>query len=130
MLCEIVALIRKYDCVKHVYFMTANDDMIRKAQAYAPEIPCCVGWDGNEDKMSMVERAIALGAPKIQLFKPHFNAETVKYAHENGILCNVFWSDDPEEALEFFRMGIDTVLTNDYLRIYNAVKDEVPVKKV
>ena len=130
MLCEIVALIRKYDCVKHVYFMTANDDMIRKAQAYAPEIPCCVGWDGNEDKMSMVERAIALGAPKIQLFKPHFNAETVKYAHENGILCNVFWSDDPEEALEFFRMGIETVLTNDYLRIYNAVKDEVPIKKV
>ena len=127
---QIVSLIRRYDCAKHVYFMTSNDKMIEKAQKYAPEIPCCVGWDGNEDKMSMVERAIALGAPKIQLFKPYFNAETVKRAHENGILCNVFWSDDPEEALAYFDMGIDTVLTNDYLRIYNAVKDKYPVKKV
>ena len=127
---EIVSLIRRYDCAKHVYFMTSNDAMIVKAQQYAPDIPCCVGWDGNKDKMSMVDRAIAVGAKKIQLFKPNFDAETVKRAHENGILCNVFWSDDPEEAKEFFRMGIDTVLTNDYLRIYNAVKDEFAVKKV
>ena len=31
-----------------------------------------------------------------------------------GILCNVFWSDDPEEAKHFLDMGIDTILTNDY----------------
>ena len=121
MLPEIVSLIRKYDAEKHVYFMTTSDRMIQKAMAYAPDIPCCVGWDGNEDPMSMVDRATALGAPKIQLFKPYFTAETVKRAHENGILCNVFYADDPDEANAYFAMGIDTVLTNDYLTVYNAV---------
>ena len=119
---EIVSLLRQYDCQRHCYFMTTNDDMIRKAMSYAPEIPCCVGWDGNEDPMSMVDRAVALGAYKVQLFKPYFNAETVKRAHEHGILCNVFWSDDPEEAREFRAMGIDTILTNDYLTILRALE--------
>ena len=127
---EIVALIRKYDCVKHVYFMTTNDDIIRYLSEYAPDIPCCVGWDGNKtDPLSMVKRAIALGAYKVQLFKPYFNQETVDMAHANGILCNVFWSDDPEEARRYLEMGIDTILTNDYLNIYTATKDLLEDKK-
>ncbi len=121
---EIVALIRKYDCARHVYFMTTNDKIIRRVMEYAPDIPVCVGWDGNkDDPLSMAKRAIELGAYKIQLFKPYFNAETVRLAHEHGILCNVFWADDPEEAREYLKMGIDTILTNDYLTVYNAVSD-------
>ena len=103
--------------------MTTNDGMIRKVQKYAPDIKCCVGFDGNKtDFMAMVNRAKALGAYKIQLFKPYFNEETVKAAHENGILCNVFWSDDPEEARLYREWGIDTILTNDYLAIKNALE--------
>lgn len=123
MLEEIVALIRKYDCEKHVYFMTKNDEMIKKAMAYAPEIPCCVGWDGNKDPLSIVDRAIALNASKVQLFKPYFNQESVDKAHAHGIRCNVFWADDPAEAKGYLEMGIDTVLTNDYLAVKNACKD-------
>jgi glycerophosphoryl diester phosphodiesterase len=119
---EIVALVKRYDCERHVYFMTTNDEMLRKAMAYAPDIAVCVGWDGNKAPLSIVERAIALGAKKVQLFKPYFNEETVKKAHAHGILCNVFWADDPAEACRYFEMGIDTVLTNDYLAVYNAVK--------
>lgn len=123
MLPEIVALIRKYDCEHHVYFMTTSDRMLKKAMEYAPDIPVCVGFDGNrEDKMSMVNRAISLGAKKIQLFKPYFDEETVKAAKAAGILTNVFWSDDPEEAKAFREMGIDTILTNDYLKIKNALE--------
>ena len=121
---EIVALLRKYDCEKHVYFMSGSDKMIRRAMEYAPDIMCCVGWNGNKDPMSLVDRALALGAKKIQLYRPFFTEETVKLAHENGILCNVFWADEPELAREYFEMGIDTILTNDYLTVYNAVKDD------
>ena len=120
---QVIALVRKYDCEKHVYFMTTNDSITKKVMEYAPDIRCCVGWDGNKDPMSIVDRAIALGAYKVQLFKPHFNEESIKKAHAHGILCNVFWSDDPTEARKFFEMGIDTVLTNDYLAVYNNVKD-------
>jgi hypothetical protein len=35
-------------------------------------------------------------------------------AHENGIICNVFWSDDPAETEKFLDMGIDVILSNDY----------------
>ena len=122
---EIVSLIRKYGAEKHVYFMTHNDNAIKQLQSYAPDIKVCVGFDGNkEDPMSIVDRAISLNAYKFQLFKPYFNKETVKKAHEHGILCNVFYADDPNEAREYLEMGIETILTNDYLTIYNAVKDD------
>lgn len=42
-------------------------------------------------------------------------------AHANGILCNVFWSDDPAETRQFLNMGIDTILANDYLKVSQAV---------
>ena len=122
---EIVALIRKYDCVKHVYFMTTNDKIIKEVMCYAPDICVCVGWDGNEEPLSIVERAIALGAQKVQLFKPYFNQESVDLAHEHGIICNVFWADDPEEAIRYRKMGIDCILTNDYLTIKNALNESV-----
>jgi glycerophosphoryl diester phosphodiesterase len=75
--------------------------------------------------MAIVDRAIALGAYKVQLYKPYFTQKTVDKAHAHGILCNVYYADDPEEARKYREMGIDTILTNDYLTIANALKDEV-----
>ena len=83
-------MVRKYDCEKHVYFMTVNDRIIKEVMNYAPDIGVCVGWDGNRDPMSIVDRAISLGAYKVQLFKPYFNQSAIDKAHEHGILCNVF----------------------------------------
>ena len=96
---------------------------------YAPDLKVCVGWDGNKDPMSMVDRAIELGAYKIQLYKPYFNQETINKAHKHGIRCNVFFTDEPLEAINYLQMGIDTILTNDYLNIFNAVKDNLINKK-
>ena len=119
---EIVGLIRKYDCSKHVYFMTTNDRIIREVKNSASDICVCVGWDGNKEPLSIVERAIALGAQKVQLFKPYFNQQSIDLAHQHGIYCNVFWADDTEEAIKYRDMGIDCILTNDYLKIKNALK--------
>ena len=47
----------------------------------------------------------------------------VDKAHANGIMCNVFYADDPEEAQRYLDMGIDCILTNDYLAVANAVKN-------
>lgn len=118
---KIVALIRKYDCEKYVYFMLEPDEHICQFKAYAPDIPVCVG---HLDKRpwSIVDRAIELKAEKVQLFKPYFDQEMIDLAHEHGIICNVFWSDDVEEAKSFIDMGIDTILSNNYLLIANTVK--------
>lgn len=130
MIAEIVALIRKYDCEKHIYFMTTNDELIKQVMEYAPDLKVCVGWNGDKEPMSIVDRAIVLGAYKVQLFKPYFNQESINKAHAHGILCNVFWADDPNEARRYFEMGIDTVLTNDYLTIYNAVQEDCLKRKL
>lgn len=116
----IVALVRKYDCAKHMYFMIADDDVIRQFQRYAPDIPICVGQD-HRRPWAIVDRAIELHAQKVQLFKPYLNQEMIDKAHAHGIKCNVFWSDEPEEAKQFLNMGIETILTNDYLRVSRAL---------
>ena len=118
---KIVSLIRKYDCEKYVYFMLETDMQIKLFKEYAPEIPVCVGhlkarpWE-------IVDRAIEFNCEKVQLFKPYFNQEMIDKAHENGIICNVFYSDDPDETKQFLEMGIDTILTNDYNLISQHVE--------
>ena len=119
---KIAELLRRYDCDHHCYTMTSSDRCHREFHEIAPDVVRCVGWDGNKDPLSMPRRAVEIGAEKIQLFKPYFDQSSVDMAKANGILCNVFWADDPDEACGFIDMGIDTILTNDYLRVANAVK--------
>ncbi len=118
---KIVSLIRKYDCQKHVYLMLETDSQIQQFKAYAPEIAVCVGHI-KERPWAIVDRAIEFNCEKVQLFKPYYNQEMIDKAHANGIRCNIFWSDEPEEAQKFLEMGIDTILTNDYNLIAQAVK--------
>ena len=49
--------------------------------------------------------------------------ELIDKAHENGIICNVFYTDDPKRTIELLDLGVDTILTNDYLKIANVVKE-------
>ena len=95
--------------------------MLKKAKAYEPAIGTCVG--AGSTPWQIVDRAIAIGADKVQLFKPYFTQEMIDKAHAHGIRCNVFWSDDVKEAKEYLAMGIDTILTNDYGRISAALKE-------
>jgi len=116
---KIIALIDKYDCRQYVYFMSGNDTLLRQLGELAPDIMRCTGGGGRP--WDIVDRAIELGCQKVQLFKPYFNQEMIDKAHAHGIRCNVFWSDDPEEARRFLSMGIDTILTNDYNRLAVAL---------
>lgn len=114
---KIVALIDKYDCRRHVYFM-GTENILKVAMKVAPDICRCAGehTDATDGKCesTIVERAIKYGCKKVQFFRPHFKPEMIKKAHENGIRCNVFWSDETELTEEYLSMGIDTILTNDY----------------
>ncbi len=120
---KIVNLIKKYDCEKYVYFMSGNSNVLKLAKQLAPDICRCCG--AGDDKWSIVERAIELDCKKVQLFKPYFNQQMIDKAHAHGIICNVFFADDVNLAKEYLDMGIDTILTNDYGRIANAVKSYI-----
>ena len=114
---KIVELIYKYDFAERLYFMAAGDVM-ETALEVAPEIQRCMG--AGSTPFEIVENALRWQCSKVQLFKPHYNEAMIQKAHANGIRCNVFFSDDPAEARNMLAMGIDTILTNDYLAIANA----------
>ena len=124
---KIVALIRKYDCEKHVYFMCGNDNFHRLAREVCPDIRRCCG--GGKAAWEIVDRAIELGCQKLQFFKDKFDDAMLAKAKAHGIVCNAFFADDEEKARHYVDIGIDTVLTNDYNRIAQAVRDEAGGKK-
>ena len=128
-LSEILALVRRYDATEHVYFMTRNDEVVRRIKNVAPDIKICLGWDKNPDPTAIVKRAISLGAYKVQFYNTEVTREAIRLAHDNGILCNVYYADDTAEARRLLEMGVDTVLTNDYFPIYNATKDLLAKKQ-
>jgi len=123
---KIVDLIDQYDCRNYVYFMTGNDSLLKMAERIAPDIHRCCGEHERVihgiEEPAIVDRAIALGCDKVQLFKPFFTREMIEKAHAHNIICNVFYSDNEEETRRFLEMGIDTILTNDYNRISQQVK--------
>lgn len=118
---NIIALIRKYDCEKYIYFMSGNDHVLRQLGEMAPDLCRCVG--GGDAPYEMVERAIEMGCRKVQLMSNRFTQEMIDKAHAHGIICNVFQSDDADLTREYLDMGIDTILTNDYQLISTVVKE-------
>jgi glycerophosphoryl diester phosphodiesterase/predicted amidohydrolase len=110
---RLIGLIDAYDARGHVYFMSENLAVQKQLAALAPDIPRCMGHDSRAPDQ-IVERAIAHGCKMVQFFKPHFSKESVDKAHAAGLRCNVFFANDAEEAKNYFKMGIDTVLTDDY----------------
>ena len=120
---KIISLIDIYDCDKYIYFMTGNDEVLKQLGALAPHLKRCVG--GGDAKDLVVERAIELGCEMVQFFKQHITPEKVELAHKHGIVCNYFYCDTAEKANYYLDMGIDTILTNDYQRVYNAVSSRL-----
>lgn len=119
---KIVALIDKYDCRNYVYFMCGNMNVLKLAKEIAPDICRCCG--GGSSPWDIVDRAIQYDCKKVQLCKPCFNQEMIDKAHKNGIICNVFWSDEIDETKDFLNMGIDTILTNDYNIISQCINEK------
>ncbi len=117
---RIVRLIEKYDCVQYCYFMSGNDHLLRQSRQLAPHIQRCVG--GGNEPWRIVDRAIEMNCEKVQLFKPYFDQAMIDKAKAHGIRLNVFWSDEPEETKRFLDMGIDVILTNDFIKISEAVR--------
>ena len=123
---KIADLLYQYDCEQHCYIMSSDFELHEIFREIAPNIHRCMGAFGQEkDHAILVDKAIEYGCEKVQFYKPYFkyfDKSMVDKAHENGIICNVFWSDDEKETEEFLDMGMDTILSNDYLKIKNVVE--------
>lgn len=115
---KIVKMLYDFDQQEHVYFM-GSDTVMKSALAVAPEIPRCMG--AHPDPWNIVDRAIEYKCSKVQFFLPYMNQDMIDKAHANNIKCNLFYCDDPAKVKEYLAMKIDTILTNDYLSVAQAM---------
>ncbi len=127
MIAEIARLLKKYDCERWCYFMQGSPKALDVMRRVAPHIPRCAGH--GDAKADIVQKAIDYGCKKVQLYKPYFPKlpddyveVTCRRAHEHGIIVNVFYADDPEEAKMYLQKGADTILTNDFNLVSQILK--------
>lgn len=118
---EVAALIRKYHCEKHVYVTSTRLDHLNRFHAVAPEIARCTCFNClKTDPFAYIDESAAAGLQKIQISRP--SAEVIAYAHEKGLLCNVCFAENAQEAEALLKMGADTLLCNHLLDVLPVMK--------
>jgi glycerophosphoryl diester phosphodiesterase len=118
---QIASLIEKYDCVRHVYFMSSHTDALLEMRERLPHAGYCQGSGlGHEH---MVEMAIKHRFEKVQFvsWKP-MDQSMIDRCHEHGIICNYCQANDSESAKKVLDMGIDCVLTDEFHRVKTGLE--------
>ena len=118
---DIASLIEKYDCVRHVYFMSTNTEALLEMRKRLPAAGYCQGAGKGNDVM--IDAAIEHGFDKVQIvsWRP-YDKSMIERCHAHGIICNFCQANDAVFAKELFDMGIDCVLTDDYHRVKAGLK--------
>lgn len=119
---EIADLLYQYGCERHCYLTSGSERALSEFHEIAPVIDLCVAWDRDKGSIfQMIDHAEKAGAKKVQFASPFADQKIVVYAHENGIRCNVLFTDGPGDAQLCSETGIDGILTNDCLSMLNAM---------
>lgn len=103
-------LLTEHALTSSAYVALMTESALRTALEYAPEVPraCLVNQDDPSVSVDVAER---YACHRIQ-FGRNVTREHIRRAHELGLICNLFWSDDPEEGMAYVRDGVDVILTN------------------
>jgi glycerophosphoryl diester phosphodiesterase len=94
--------------IAYVALETESD--LRTAFEYAPEVPRACLVSQNDPSLS-IDVAMRYSCHRIQFFR-NVTQEHISRAHELGLVCNLFWSDDPADGVEYVHNGSDVILTN------------------
>ncbi|PIS19067.1 MAG: hypothetical protein COW19_10735 [Zetaproteobacteria bacterium CG12_big_fil_rev_8_21_14_0_65_55_1124] len=103
-------LLTEHALTDSAYISLETESALRTALEYAPEVPraCLVGQDNPSASVDIAKR---YACQRIQ-FSRDVTEEDIRRAHELGLLCNISWSDDPKDGMEFVHKGIDVILTH------------------
>jgi glycerophosphoryl diester phosphodiesterase len=94
----------------HAYLALDTESALQVAMAYAPDIPraCLAHTETPSVAIAIAER---YACQRIQ-FRRNVTEDHIRRAHDLGMICNLFWSDDPEDGRAYLQQGIDGLLTN------------------
>ncbi len=103
-------LIVAQDLAGVAYLALDKEPALQIAIEYAPQIPraCLVS---QKDPPTSIDIAARYACQRIQ-FGRHVTEEQIARAHGLGLICNLFWSDDPQDGFAYVQKGIDVLLTN------------------
>lgn len=92
-------------------YIAGDESVLKIARDCAPEVPrACL--HAAQDPALQIRTAATYGCRRIQFNRKAVTVEHIRTARDAGLICNLFWSDDPADAREFVRKGIDVILTN------------------
>lgn len=103
-------MIRHHGLVDLAYIAGHSEDVLAEVVRYDPEIEraCLISQDRPNMQVRLAER---YGCRRIQ-FARTVTAEDTRRAHAAGLVCNLFYSDEPVDAKTYLESGIDVLLTN------------------
>ena len=116
---EIMRIARKYDCVEHFFFASEEPLVLDAAMKIAPEVERCVLASETDIVTTdmMMANAAAYKCTRLQALRVYMTDELISRAHAAGIKCNLFYSDEPEDARQWLDKGVDCILTDNYLAV-------------
>ena len=116
---EIMRLARKYDCQEHFFFASEEPLVLEAAREIAPEVERCALTSETEVVTTdmILSYAQAYGCTRLQSLRVYMTDELISRAHAAGIRCNLFYSDEPEDARAWLAKGVDCILTDNYLAV-------------
>jgi glycerophosphoryl diester phosphodiesterase len=91
-------------------YIAGDEDVLAAALAYAPDIERdCLAHQDNEARM--IAAAVQYRCARLQFGRSVTSAAAAE-AKARGLLRNLFWSDEVDDARRYAALGIDVILTN------------------
>ncbi len=91
-------------------YLAGDEDVLAAALAYAPDIARnCLAR--QEDTVQQVAAAVQYRCARVQ-FGRHVTVAAATAAKDHGMVRNLFWSDEINDARRYVALGIDVILSN------------------
>jgi glycerophosphoryl diester phosphodiesterase len=91
-------------------YLAGDEDVLAAALDYAPDIARnCLAHQGEPPRL--IAAAVKHRCSRLQ-FGRNVTADATAEAKARGLLRNLFWSDEVEDARRYAALGIDVILTN------------------
>ncbi|MBT3605903.1 MAG: hypothetical protein HOE48_25115 [Candidatus Latescibacteria bacterium] len=101
--------VQKRGLLGRAYIAGADDVLSAALEIDASVGRCCLAGQNTPDLQ--VDLAVKYECQRLQ-FRRELSDEAIQRAKGHGLICNLFWSDEPEDALVYADRGIDVILTN------------------
>lgn len=109
-LVKIVSDIIHEKCLIETSYIAGEKDVLAYALKYAYDIDrACLDNQDNPEKG--IKIALNYKCSRIQ-FRRNALEENIKEAKKAGLICNLFYSNDPQDAKYYVSKGIDVILTD------------------